>query len=600
MTDTPSPAIFGADGVPRSRRYGDVYFSRDGGLAEARAVFLSGCGLPERWSGRRRFTVGELGFGTGLNIAALLDLWRRTRPADGRLSIFSVEAEPLPGADAARALAMWPELSGAAELLLAHWPGRRAGFNRVDLPQLYATLDVAVMDAEAAIEAWSGKADAWFLDGFSPAANPRMWTPELMRLLADRSAPGARLATYSVAGSVRRSLAGAGFSVERRPGFGAKRERLEARAPGEAERESPDPRVVIIGAGIAGAALARAFRALGLEARVIEKSAPGAGASGNPSALVTPRLDAGLGEAAQLFAQAFSRAVQLYRETPEVIIDRGVLQFEAAPKDAARFSKIAASDLFEPGALVLWDETRSGAAMGEPVPAALRLEDALVVQPAAILERWLAKVETADVDVLEAGDGTWRIRGRAGRDLGEADVVFLATGAAIAELWPAAPIEPVRGQLTAASGVSASAAAWGAYIAPTQDGVVFGATYDHGERDPAPCAADDARNLATLAGRLPHLAAQVSQAAMSGRASLRATTPDRLALAGWIAPGLAVLGGMGARGFALAPLLAEHLAADALGAPSPLPSPLVRIVAPERFALRAHQRAGLAAARAAR
>src|SRR5476649_11368 len=99
-----SPVVFDADGLPRSRRYGDVYFSREGGLAESRAVFLAGCGLPRRWAGRRRFTVAELGFGTGLNILALLDLWRVHRPAAGQLSIFSVEAEPLSADEAERAL----------------------------------------------------------------------------------------------------------------------------------------------------------------------------------------------------------------------------------------------------------------------------------------------------------------------------------------------------------------------------------------------------------------------------------------------------------------------------------------------------------------
>src|SRR5579864_8113654 len=105
-----SPVSFDADGVPRSSRYGDVYFSREGGLAESRAVFLAGCGLPQRWSDRRRFTVAELGFGTGLNVLALLDLWRTHGRAAGQLSIFSVEAEPLTADEAARALSTWPEL----------------------------------------------------------------------------------------------------------------------------------------------------------------------------------------------------------------------------------------------------------------------------------------------------------------------------------------------------------------------------------------------------------------------------------------------------------------------------------------------------------
>src|SRR5690554_3196688 len=89
------PLVWGEDGLPRSALYGDVYFSSEDGLAESRAVFLAGCGLPQAWSGRRRFTVGELGFGTGLNIAALLELWRRAGPPGARLHIFSVEAHPV-------------------------------------------------------------------------------------------------------------------------------------------------------------------------------------------------------------------------------------------------------------------------------------------------------------------------------------------------------------------------------------------------------------------------------------------------------------------------------------------------------------------------
>ena len=180
MTATaPSPIAFDADGQPRSRLYDDVYFSRAGGLEEARAVFLAGCGLPERWTGRRRFVVGELGFGTGLNVIALLALWRAHRPSDGRLAIFSVEAHPVTAAEARRALAPWPQLGDIAGLVLGRWPGRRAGFHRLDLPELGATLDLAVMDSAAALAGWDGRADAWFLDGFAPAKNPAMWTQAL-------------------------------------------------------------------------------------------------------------------------------------------------------------------------------------------------------------------------------------------------------------------------------------------------------------------------------------------------------------------------------------------------------------------------------------
>ena len=223
MSQDPSSATvldWGDDGQPRSRLYGDVYFSAVDGLAESRAVFLQGCGLPDAWQGRQRFTVGELGFGTGLNILALLDLWRKHRPGEGRLHVFSIEAHPISAGEAARALAHWPELADVSRLLLTRWPGRARGVHRVEFPEFGAILDLAVMQVEPALAGWDGAADAWFLDGFSPALNPAMWREEVMRLVAARSAPGARAATFTVAGHVRRSLAAAGFTVEKQPGFG--------------------------------------------------------------------------------------------------------------------------------------------------------------------------------------------------------------------------------------------------------------------------------------------------------------------------------------------------------------------------------------------
>ncbi|HEX5379707.1 MAG TPA: MnmC family methyltransferase, partial [Phenylobacterium sp.] len=171
MTTEPTILDWTADGHPRSRLYGDIYFSPEDGLAESRAVFLQGCGLPERWAGRNRFTVGELGFGAGLNVLALLDLWRQAAPPQSRLHIFSIEAHPISASEAAMALAPWPELAELAGLLTARWPGRARGLHRVDLPEVRAVLDVAVMEVGEALEGWDGAADAWFLDGFSPALN---------------------------------------------------------------------------------------------------------------------------------------------------------------------------------------------------------------------------------------------------------------------------------------------------------------------------------------------------------------------------------------------------------------------------------------------
>ena len=594
MTDH-SPILFDPDGPPRSRLYDDLYYSRDDGLAETRAVFLAGCGLPQRWQGRRRFTVAELGFGTGLNVLALLDLWRAARPAGGHLSIFSVEAHPIVAAEAAAALAAWPELADLAARMTARWPGRRPGFHRVDLPELAATLDVAVMPASEALAAWSGPADAWFLDGFAPAKNPAMWTDALMRQVAERSAPGALAATYTVAGQVRRALGLAGFTVERRPGFGRKRERLVATLPGESK--SPEaPTVAIVGAGIAGASLARAFASLGVTADVFEAAGVGAGASGNPAAVVTPRLDAGLGPGAQLYVQAFERAVRLYGELQGAVITRGALQLRIEERDTARFAKIAASDLFEPGSLAELDANAAGAALGEPAPPALRFDAAVVIEPHRVLDAWLPQPTLASIAAGRPDGQGWALLDADGQPLAHAEIVCLAAGAGLAALWPDAPLTPVRGQVSWAEGVAPPpAVSWGGYAATTPGGAMFGATHDRGDASDGWRLEDDRRNLAEVAGRLPVLAARLAAADIRGRASVRATVPDNLPLAGPLADKLFVLGALGGRGFTLAPLLAEHIAALALGAPSPLPAPVAALLNPGRFSERERRRERLAA-----
>ncbi len=579
------------DGPPVSRLYGDVYFSRTDGLDESRRVFLAGCGLPRRWRGRARFCVGELGFGAGRNIAALLQLWGRTQPRGSRLSIFSIEAHPMAAGDAARALAPWSELAEASALLVARWPGVARGFHRIDLPEFAATLDVAIMPAIDALAAWTGRADAWFLDGFSPRLNPEMWRADVLRRVAQRSAPGAYAATYTAARSVRRDLAEAGFTVERLGGAGAKRHRLAARLPGRPKRRARRPSVVVIGAGISGASLVRALAGLDVQAGVVDAIGPGAGASGPPAALVAPRLDAGLAAPAELFIQACRRAAGLYSATPGAILGSGLVQLETGDKDARRFTALATSDLFEPGEMTLLDVAETRARFGEPAPPGLLVAGARVINPAAVLSAWAPDVKIASVALLERHGARWRGTSTDGAVLFEADIVCLAAGMSCARLAGDLPLVPVRGQASLAAGVTVgSTAAFGGYVVSLPDGVMFGATHDRGDEDPSPRPADEARNLTLVAAYLPGLAKRLEAAPRTCWAAVRATTRDYLPIAGELAPGLFVLAGLGSRGFTIAPLLAEHIAATALEAPSPLPAKAAALISPDRFAQREARR----------
>lgn len=583
--------------APRSRRYDDIYFSVEDGLAETRAVFLDGCGLPDAWRGRDRFVVAELGFGTGLNIAALADLWRRTRPPGGRLHIFSVEAHPLPRETAERALANWPELGEATSALLDAWPAPTPGFHRLDLSGFHATLDLAVGDAVRALEQWAGQADAWFLDGFAPSRNPAMWSEAVLDGVRARSAPGARVATFTVAGSVRRGLAGRGFTVERRPGHGRKRERLEARLPGASEPASATGRVVVIGDGIAGSAVVRALAAQGIAATVVapaDRAPPGP-----PAALVTPRFDLGDTEIAALNAQALDRAVALYGATKGAVSAHGVLRLEGSRRDAGRFDRIAVQDLWPEGGMARLDAAEVGERAGEDIgPGGLWMADALVVDPAAVRAAWLAPAArlTADVAAVVREGTVWRLTDAAGAAIVEAGTVVIAAGWGAAALGVGS-LTPARGQITVATGTTGPAApvVWGGYAAATPRGALFGATHGRGDADADVRAADDADNLARLGSVLPDLAATAAGRPLDGWAGVRATTPDRLPLCGALGEGqgLYVLGGLGSRGFLMAPLLAEHLAARIAGTPSPLPSGLAARVDPSRFAAEPAPRASV-------
>ncbi len=211
------------DGViPVSRRFDDPYFSLDGGLAETGHVFLTGNGLPARFGGL--FRIGELGFGTGLNLAATVALWR----ADGRrgeVRFTTFEAFPLAVEEMARALAAFPEVAGVVPNMLR---AVAAGGGEVE-PGV--TVEIVAGDVRETLPRWGGALEAWYLDGFAPAKNPEMWGEEVLRAVAERLVPGGTLATYTAAGFVRRGLAAAGLEVTRVPGYGRKRHMTHARKP---------------------------------------------------------------------------------------------------------------------------------------------------------------------------------------------------------------------------------------------------------------------------------------------------------------------------------------------------------------------------------
>lgn len=212
--------------LPYSRQFGDFFYSKAGGPGETDHVFIEGNDLPSRWTNMDQCTIGELGFGTGLNFLQTIHRWKQAAPADAQLLFVSFEQFPLPRDDVARALSRWPELSDLAAELVDNW---HPDFEMLQLTMGGAQLVVFLCDAAERLPRLDLAADAWYLDGFAPSRNPQLWTDELMAAVGEKTVPGGTFATYSVAADVRRRLQSAGFTVEKRPGYAGKREMLRGR-----------------------------------------------------------------------------------------------------------------------------------------------------------------------------------------------------------------------------------------------------------------------------------------------------------------------------------------------------------------------------------
>ncbi|MEO0485340.1 MAG: tRNA (5-methylaminomethyl-2-thiouridine)(34)-methyltransferase MnmD [Pseudomonadota bacterium] len=202
------------ESVPVSARFDDPYYSLENGLAETRHVFLAGNDLPARFSDG--FHIAELGFGTGLNLLTAALAWRESGTA-GRLHFTSFELYRLPPDVSQAAHRAFPELTDLAAELTPLWDGATS------LTLDWLNVTIIEGDARETLPLWRAKADAWFLDGFSPARNPELWEPPLLTTVAQHTNTQGTCATYSAAGAVRRALDTAGFDVTRIPGYGRKR-----------------------------------------------------------------------------------------------------------------------------------------------------------------------------------------------------------------------------------------------------------------------------------------------------------------------------------------------------------------------------------------
>jgi len=572
------------EATPYSEVYGDVYHSAAGGPAQSEHVFLGGNGLPLRWAGRERFVILETGFGFGLNFLVTWRAWRRDPQRCARLHFVSIEKHPFSLQDLRTLHARYPELAREAAELHCAWPMLVPGGHRAQLEGGKVVLTLFFSDIKVARDLRLA-ADAFYLDGFVPARNPDMWSPQLMRALSRLAAPGATAATWSVAAPVRASLEATGFTVEKRAGFGHKKEMLVASLvrPGTEVLQHRKRKATVVGAGVAGAAVCERLCARGWEVELHERHGePAQEASGNHAGsfhpIVTPddSLFARLTRAGFLFSSSY------WTGFPDVRWDRcGVLQLARdAREEASQRASVAALALPpEYAQHVTRDEASAHA--GVPVAAAgLWFPRAGWIRPRSLVRA-----------LLDACGG--RLRRNFASDVAALPgaPVILANSAEAPKLKPVPHLRlrKVRGQLThvPADAIDAPRVVLlrGGMVLPPVDGIcAVGASFDIGDEDPSPRADSDAGNIERLKGIF---STEVRASRFESRVGFRSVTPDRLPVVGRLDEGVYGAFAFGSRGLIWAALAAEIIASELEGEPLPVEGKLADTLGAGRFARRA-------------
>ncbi|WP_344955148.1 bifunctional tRNA (5-methylaminomethyl-2-thiouridine)(34)-methyltransferase MnmD/FAD-dependent 5-carboxymethylaminomethyl-2-thiouridine(34) oxidoreductase MnmC [Zobellella aerophila] len=637
-------------GTPVAEAFDDVYFSNDNGLAETRYVFLGQNGLPARFidHDRAQFVVAETGFGTGLNFLATWQAFRhyRRHHANGntkRLHFISVEKFPLTRTDLQKALAHWPELAELSQRLLAAYPLPISGCHRLWLDE-DTSLDLWLGDVAELLPQMeaglAGKVDAWYLDGFAPSKNPEMWTPALFSQLARLARPCSTLATFTSAGFVRRGLLAAGFEMAKVKGFGRKRDMLAGRrrvdqrlpyaGPWYWRRPGQGDSTLIVGAGIAGAALAHSLTRRGHRVTLVEQTEPANGASGNHQGAIYPLLNGDHDSLSRFYLQAFlygRRALPRLAEQANFAHDWcGVVQLAHDAKSSAKIDKLLAGRF--PNELV--EELAADAVSRETglevelpgvryplggwvCPAELTRAFIYAAEQTGLLDRhYHTRVTGFEVAgtgfVVDTTQGQYR-----------AHNLVLASGHQLTQ-WPQTrelALYPVRGQVNHQPSqppleALKTVVCYDGYLTPAWRGRhCIGASYGRNQSSLDYRPQEERDNLNKLTATLPVLQG-LSPEAGAGRVGIRAACRDHLPLVGAAAnkaaqltdyqglhrtpeqlapladdvPGLYVLSGLGSRGLCSAPLLAEVLAAQLLDEPYPLAKDLLAALAPNRHWVR--------------
>jgi len=562
------------DGAPHSQQFDDVYFSRHSGIDETRYVFLEQNHLPERLEAlatkkTATFHVGETGFGTGLNFLCAWQLRDQIAP-NCRLQFTTVEKYPLSAENLARALASWPELAQFSARLLELYPPLTAGWHRISFLEERIDLNLFIGDVLDGFSSQRGPIDAWFLDGFAPAKNPAMWSPELFQQLVRLGQTGTTVSTFTAASAVREGLREAGFEITRVKGYGRKRHMLTGRIGSEeikhAEKTTTpwftlpkntttEKRAIVIGAGLAGSSTAFSLARRGWQVSVFDRhEQPAQEASGNKQGILYTKLSAEASLKSDFYTRAYLYSSQQLKQLLSTGSDQwdacGVLQLAHTEKEATRQQQFLAN-CPQPEELIhaVNSEQASQLAGIELQRGGLYFPAAGWAVPGALCRRYLEHDNISfkpgvEIERLSYQGGQWHLYDAQNQLLATAPTLVIANAHNALKFDASAflPLKRIRGQVShiPANEIASlkTVICGNAYVSPALNKHFhIGATFNLDTNTPELRGEDHQHNLEQISELVPELAEQqqwseLNVKKLEGRVGFRCTSPDYLPLVG--------------------------------------------------------------------
>jgi tRNA 5-methylaminomethyl-2-thiouridine biosynthesis bifunctional protein len=635
------------DGFLYSTEYQDFYHSKQGNLDEKDHVFIQGNHLQIAWKGKNKFTIFELGFGIGTNFLLVANLWKQTADKSSFLEFISVEKTPVPFSDIQTYFSNQPQFSEILNCLRDTYSFPTPGTYRIVFSQWNIILTLLVNDIHSIDLSMNTTVDVWFLDGFAPAKNPEMWSDTVFQWMRLYSVVGTTCTTYSASSSIQRALKDIGFKVEKHKGFGKKREMIYASLLESSVSIVTKPwyilpsgkgytgTAIIIGAGLAGTAIARSLSKRNWKIKLVDSENNIAmQTSGNKAGIVCPKLTAEETLFSKLSVSGFFYFLQ---EVKQLESDgfktgwhpKGVLELFLTTELSKVNRGITVHSLLDTTVKVLSStEVNTMVSRTDGKYSGLLFLHAGYCVPYQLCKANIQSIHVSQIDCLfnqtvsevRCSENIKSVYDREGKMIAEGDVIVLANSTKVNQFYQTSylPLRNIRGQIVYVPenyihSFSTVTVSNNGYIIPMDDGsYLIGSSFDlHNtsiDLDPS-INVSLVNKLREVLSFLPAMDAE----SFSGRVGFRTTFPDHAPIVGPVPDtnafhsdysnlwkgkygksdakgkyidGLYTISGLGSKGMVYMYLCSEVLASIICGESLPLGNQYIEKMNPSRFLIK--------------